>query len=450
MFSFFKKKPQRPYEPAIEWIRNHSKRGVMVSDRNREEYPEVTGYLIPTLLEWGEHDLARQFAQWLCEIQNEDGSWNDSSGEFPYTFDTGQVLKGLAAIEPRYPEVTDHIQKGVYYIEDMCTPSGRLRTANEICWSGIMPDSILLYATNKKDVWNYHLKHLQKPKLSHFAMYIAEAMVDTKIPLSDDFWPIGRNGMVPGVIGKRWCCIPGQFQFALVKFKQGNPSLGEKAYQYGLQYQDKNGGFKGCTRGGWYFPDEQPSWAVKFFLDATLWRMKSQFTAHAMAGILREDGRLIALKEAMPNPCSSALDAGCGLGRYLGHIQADEKIGMDISPWFVEKMPCRIEGSLLDIPFPDNHFDCTYAIESLEHSIKPTIAISEMCRVTKPGGTVIIIDKNLKHLGRIPIAPWEQWFDVDWVCKLLEKFCSSVTWKHIGWENNQADGLFVLWSGVKR
>lgn len=436
---------------ALRWIREHSREGVCVSDKNISHYPEVTGYFIPTLLEWGEHDLARQYAAWLCKVQDKGGSWSDPSEGIPYSFDTGQVLKGLRAIHQRMPEVGDHIIAGEQFMQRCIRADGRLSTPKDACWNADMTDAIQIYASDDPRVWEYHRKHSQKPALSHFAMYVAEALVDKGQPIPEEkYWPIRLNGMVPGRAGALWSCIPGQFQYALMRYKQGRYITGDSAYQFGLRYQDKNGGFPGCTAGGDYFPDEQPSWAVKFFLDATLWRMKNLFPSHATPTISQDDGRLVALKKALPKDCGRVLDAGCGTGRYLLNIDARKKIGMDLSPWLVRECPYAVEGSLLNIPFPDNYFDCTYAVESLEHSIRPDVAISEMCRVTKPGGTVMIIDKNREHLGEMEIAPWEVWFDIAAVCKHLDHYCEGVTYQFVGWEHNKPTGLFVLWSGVKR
>ena len=73
-------------------------------------YPETTGYLIPTLLRLHERlrdrDLqgtAIRLGRWLLSIQLDDGAWQ--SGLFPSrrrprasVFNTGQILKGLAAL----------------------------------------------------------------------------------------------------------------------------------------------------------------------------------------------------------------------------------------------------------------------------------------------------------------------------------------------------------------
>ena len=57
-------------------------------------YPEISGYLIPTLLDYGERELANRLADWLVEIQNDDGSFCDMDGE-KRSFDTAAVMEGL-------------------------------------------------------------------------------------------------------------------------------------------------------------------------------------------------------------------------------------------------------------------------------------------------------------------------------------------------------------------
>ena len=84
------------FEKALIWIEknsiNHS--GICVNSSTPETiYPEVTGYYIPTLLNWGERERAIKFADYLIKIQNDDGSWNAPGSSTPYTFDTGQILK---------------------------------------------------------------------------------------------------------------------------------------------------------------------------------------------------------------------------------------------------------------------------------------------------------------------------------------------------------------------
>jgi hypothetical protein len=72
-------------------------------------YPETTGYIIPTLIEYGKTyndqsciNLGLKFGQWLLDIQSNLGYWNGglfpSKGENPSIFNTGQILFGLNAL----------------------------------------------------------------------------------------------------------------------------------------------------------------------------------------------------------------------------------------------------------------------------------------------------------------------------------------------------------------
>jgi hypothetical protein len=71
-------------------------------------YPETTGYIVPTLIAWGlRHgdakvlDAARRMVDWLLSIQFPNGGFQggvvDSRPLVPVTFNTGQILLGLAS-----------------------------------------------------------------------------------------------------------------------------------------------------------------------------------------------------------------------------------------------------------------------------------------------------------------------------------------------------------------
>jgi SAM-dependent methyltransferase len=57
------------------------------------------------------------------------------------------------------------------------------------------------------------------------------------------------------------------------------------------------------------------------------------------------------------------------------------------------------------LPFPDDYFDHVFSIEGLEHFVSPWSFVRELCRVLKPGGSLIIttpntfsVDARLKYL----------------------------------------------------
>jgi hypothetical protein len=71
-------------------------------------YPETSGYIIPTLIDYadrtndqGLEDRARRMLDWLVSIQFPEGGFQggkvDASPRVPVTFNTGQILLGLAA-----------------------------------------------------------------------------------------------------------------------------------------------------------------------------------------------------------------------------------------------------------------------------------------------------------------------------------------------------------------
>ncbi|MFN0303240.1 MAG: prenyltransferase/squalene oxidase repeat-containing protein [Burkholderiales bacterium] len=76
-------------------------------------YPETTGYIIPTLIDYGQRGgeadamaRARRMADWLVAIQLPCGGFQggkiDSRPVVPVTFNTGQILLGLAAAEQAF------------------------------------------------------------------------------------------------------------------------------------------------------------------------------------------------------------------------------------------------------------------------------------------------------------------------------------------------------------
>ena len=151
------------------------------------------------------------------------------------------------------------------------------------------------------------------------------------------------------------------------------------------------------------------------------------------------------------------LDAGSGKGRFARvlverHPQA-RVIAFDLAEGMLRHVPAGIgtcAGSMTALPFRNEAFDCAYATESLEHAIDIEKAITEMCRVVKPGGRILIIDKNAEHWGRLKTPEWEKWFDRKELERLLRKHCSHVESRPISyWEDVAPDGLFLAWLAEK-
>lgn len=106
------------------------------------------------------------------------------------------------------------------------------------------------------------------------------------------------------------------------------------------------------------------------------------------------------LKESFPEggQGGSALDAGCGVNAYMARFCVEQDFGdvhaIDLNPEVegvltnnpkAEGIRYQV-GSVLDMPFEDNRFDFVNCGGVAHHTPDPAKAVSEVYRVTKPGG----------------------------------------------------------------
>jgi len=150
-------------------------------------------------------------------------------------------------------------------------------------------------------------------------------------------------------------------------------------------------------------------------------------------------------------------DAGCGKGRFARLVHdADPSrlvIALDLAEAMLRHVPdgiAPVAASMTALPLADESCDGAYATESLEHAIDIPLAIDELCRIVKPGGRILIIDKNAEHWGRFKTPEWEKWFDRREVERMLGRHCRQVESRFISyWEDVEPDGLFIAWLAEK-
>ena len=100
-------------------------------------YPETTGYIVPTMIDYGKYadaresiDRAKRMLDWLAAIQLPNGGFQggkiDATPVVPVTFNTGQILLGLAAGVAHFGEYQDATHRAASFLRDSLDEDG--------CW----------------------------------------------------------------------------------------------------------------------------------------------------------------------------------------------------------------------------------------------------------------------------------------------------------------------------
>lgn len=291
---------------AIGWVKAHrlGRGGIAVHHKSRLATQEVTGYLIPTLLNAGERALAIELAQWEASVQRPDGSLAAPDG-VPYTFDTAQVIRGFLAVLDDVPQLEPNLRRACDYVAAQIAPDGRVNSHSIDMWrlpdGRVLTDYCNLYVLPPMldagrrlgepryiDAANRGLNHFrQKPDLvdfkadsstfTHMFGYMMEALVDLgELELATRGLEQAEriqaaDGSIPAYPGATWICSTGMAQLAIAWLKLGDREPAEDALAYLERLQHASGGFFGSYgRGAIYFPQEEISWGVKFFIDAEL------------------------------------------------------------------------------------------------------------------------------------------------------------------------------------
>lgn len=108
------------------------------------------------------------------------------------------------------------------------------------------------------------------------------------------------------------------------------------------------------------------------------------------------------------------LEVGCGTGLILGRLapHAASAWGMDLSPGMLGLAQRRglnvVLGSATQLPFADASFDLVCSFKVLAHVPDIRAALSEIARVTRPGGSMVLEFYNpwsLRYLAKRIAGP---------------------------------------------
>lgn len=106
--------------------------------------------------------------------------------------------------------------------------------------------------------------------------------------------------------------------------------------------------------------------------------------------------KMLLQKYSDKNQPKKILDIGCGAGALLDELKnSNECFGIDKSSLAIEfcqkrKLKNLKIGSIEKLPYPNEKFDVVLALDVLEHIKNDAKAISEIKRITKKDGLIII------------------------------------------------------------
>jgi SAM-dependent methyltransferase len=151
-------------------------------------------------------------------------------------------------------------------------------------------------------------------------------------------------------------------------------------------------------------PRSMPTYAVRAPL--VRWLREQAADAHATIGRYR------------------VLDVGCGAKPYepLFAPYAESYVGVDP----VDNPRAELKGFIEDLPVEDGTFDVVLCNQVLEHCDNPAKAVSELRRVTAPGGRVLLSTHGVMTYHPSPTDYWR------WTHAGLEKlFADNGSWASV-------------------
>ncbi len=111
------------------------------------------------------------------------------------------------------------------------------------------------------------------------------------------------------------------------------------------------------------------------------------------------------IKRLMPRP-GRMLDVGCGIGWFVSYLKQIgwDVYGVDISDEALEysKRVFGIKtklGDIVNVEYPEKHFDLITMIGVLEHLPDPKAALRNIHKYLKDDGRLIIVTQNIEGLG---------------------------------------------------
>lgn len=291
-------------QKAVDWIKRHRvpNDGILAHHKTKDVTPEVTGYIIKSLYDVGEKELAFDLSAWEASIQKPDGAFAAPGSTVSYTFDTAQVMRGFLAVVKDKPAFKSNLARAAEFMVSQIGPDGRMTTPDDSIWT--LPDGTKFseycylyaiaplrqtgqllgekrYIDSAQKALDYYKRQKDitefKPQLgtlSHIFGYMMEGLAElgevelTKRGLEEAFKLQAADGSIPAYPSVSWVCSTGVAQLGIAAHLIGQKDRARRALEYLETIQNASGGFFGAYgAGSKFFPNEEISWGDKFFID---------------------------------------------------------------------------------------------------------------------------------------------------------------------------------------
>jgi SAM-dependent methyltransferase len=483
-----------PAEAALQWLVEHDDAAGMApaahgNSRHQTASGDAaaSGGVIETLIAVGAIDVAVRWARRLETLQKADGSFGETPSHTSRLFDAALAARGLLAIEPHLPEARSAAMAACQYLhcgieenrpgiasgQTTPEPAAVARVIARVALPPLLegvrrfarPDWIPTaqrvirdsQGASRSVPWDAPLQWLawSIDSLIELGEREAAAKAMDRFDLRQR-----RNGSLvsPAGAGPVSASCAAHLAVCWYKLALRDPSNRERAdramrWLAGTMHRTLRPGRRGTSSTFCQGP-MATIWLAKHYLDAALLQVQAAFdhqTGEFPDQIDPHDGRVDAEDARL-------VDVGCGKGRFLRHLAAwlpaARLTGVDVSAAMLACLPPGVtatQGNMLHIPSATGAFDGALAVESLEHALLPRRAVDELCRVVRPGGRVLIIDK---HRRRQPLSlhdPWERWCTPEELAAWLGSHCDQVETTPLRHrEGRPGAGLFLAVEGRRR
>jgi SAM-dependent methyltransferase len=124
-------------------------------------------------------------------------------------------------------------------------------------------------------------------------------------------------------------------------------------------------------------------------------------------------------------PQGRIADVGCGIGHSYQLLAPRETVGVDVdAEALAGQERTTVVADMRRLPFGDAEFDGAIAVHSIEHVPDPEPALTELARIVRPGGPVVLVTPNRLTFAR-PDEIIDPYHYVEYDEHQLSELCSG-------------------------